>query len=70
MFAYPLAQNLSDGNRQLAGRRMIVMRVMNRMFFDRDVLEQYFWRAGGRPRCAPHGGSTWQACAMAVASFG
>ena len=42
MFANPLAQNLFDGYRQLAGRRMIVMRVMNRMIFDREALEQYF----------------------------
>lgn len=41
VFAYPLAQTLSDGNRLLAGRRMIVMRAMHRMLFDRDDLEQY-----------------------------
>lgn len=41
VYAYPLAQTLSDGNRLLAGQRMIVMRVMHRMIFDRDDLEKY-----------------------------
>lgn len=51
VFAYPLAHTLSDGNRLLAGRRMIVLRVMQRMFFDRDDLEQYILARMGPESC-------------------
>ena len=39
VFAYPLAQTLSDNYRLLAGPRIIVMRIGRRMIFDREDLE-------------------------------
>jgi len=54
VFSYPLSQVISDGSRLLAGNRLIVLRILPRLLYERDELEQYLLaRLGTASLCTP-----------------